>query len=351
MPKWDHRQYGTEADPIRQSDLVEIAGSYSCSKRFAYRKELEAEDQPTRERTSHKAAGGTAIHETIRTYLTDPRAQERVLAGVLPSDEAVASVICREMERAAEGLVVEWYDEDPVKWGLEALAMTKGALADVSRRAAEIVACEAEFVTPIACDDKTYYLRGTIDLVYRAKETGALVLADWKTGEQRLPQVVLDHGYQLGIYAHALMHGALQRADGVSFSVGEWPSELYIVHLRDHVPYQRATTKTAERPEECAFWDVARGSKVKLQKGDRRGPAWYAAQRTETDVARLRHSIRKIVSGVRLGVLYESIGEHCGKCPHAQRCLADGHAVRGDERRALEGALHGLDLEGLDEVA
>ena len=348
--RWDCRKYGTESDPIRQSDLAEIAGSYSCSKRLAYRKELEASGQkPERDRANYKGIGGTAVHEAIHTYLTDPRASARILRGELPSDEAIASVICREMERAANGLIIDWYGEDPVKWGLDALAMAKGALADVGQRAADIVASEADFLAPIECDDKTYWLRGTMDLVYRSKE-GALVLADWKTGEQRQPQVVIDHGYQLGIYAHALRHGALTRGDK-TWTVGQWPDELYIVHLRDHVPYQRATSKTADRAEEAAFWGVQRGEKVKLAKGDRRGPAWYSARRTEADVARLKHSIRKIVGGVRLGILYEHIGNHCGKCSFSGACLSDGHAVSGNERKQLESALSGLDLDGLDEVA
>jgi len=349
--RWDCRKYGSKEDPIRQSDLNEIAGSYSCSKRLRYRKDQElADEEQPRERTSYKAAGGTAIHETIHTYLTDPKASARVLAGELPSDEAIATVLTREMERAATGMIVDWYGEDPVKWGLEALAMCKGALEDVGKRAEKILASEVDFLAPIECDDKTYWLRGTIDLVYVARESGSLVLADWKTGQQRLPQVILDHGYQLGIYAHAFKHGTLSRGEQ-SWRLDRWPDELYIVHLRDHVPYLKATSKAADRPEECALWNVQRGQKVKLKAGDKRGPAWYAARRTEADVARLKHSIRKIVGGVRLGILYEHIGDHCGKCTFSGACLSDGHAPQGAERKHLESALNGLDLDGLDEVA
>ena len=39
---WDPKRYGTKDDPVRQSDLNEVAGQYGCSKRFKLRKQAEA---------------------------------------------------------------------------------------------------------------------------------------------------------------------------------------------------------------------------------------------------------------------------------------------------------------------
>src|SRR5699024_10882013 len=110
MTSWNYRTYGTRQDPIRQSDLSDIASSYSCPKRFAYRKEEEASGAIiSRKRSWGAACIGTAVHETIAAYL-DPHgtASARVVAGEMPSFEAVTSVLERELDKASEGLPIEW---------------------------------------------------------------------------------------------------------------------------------------------------------------------------------------------------------------------------------------------------
>ncbi len=355
MGKWKHQLYGTPTDPIRQSDLNDIASNYGCSKRFELRKEAEASGEDLEwESTGADRCIGTAIHETIRIYLTDEEARGRVLAGELPSLRAVDEVIRREFDKATEGLPVNWKKRKPETEYSAAVVMTRGVLRDVGARAREIVLCEAPFVAEVAAGEKSYVLTGTVDLVYRSKE-GALVLCDWKSGTD-LPQIVLDHGYQFGIYSYALAHGVFFPGTERELRIGQWPAELFCVQLRDFVPYQKATARVIERDEEAVFFGVPKGSRVeiarvggrkppKLKKdgtpakkrerkhatieleNDQRGPAWYRSMRTPEDVARLTHSLRKIVSGVRLGVLYETIGSNCNRCAFKTRCLSDGYAL------------------------
>ena len=348
MTRWDHRRYGSASDPIRQSDLADIASAYGCSKRFQMRKQAEAEGRlEVRETISGRMANGTAIHETIRAYLDDCRAWPRIQQGELPSPEAVAQVYARELVTAAEGKRIEWYGDDLTQIGLDAVAMVRGALRATAERAADIVACEAPFLVEL----DEYWLQGTIDLVYRPKSApDAIAFLDWKTGEQRIAQIILDHGYQTAIYSHAIADGVLFPGTPRASSPKMFPAEIHVVHLRDFVPYKKATTKTVERPEECAHFGVSRGTKVKLVAGDTRGPGFYRAHRKPEDVARLRVSIRNIVSTVRLGRFVEFLDEHCDRCPFKSACLTDGHAVAGDEKKQLEAALRGVDFDA-DEVA
>lgn len=378
MGKWDCRAYGSPNDPVRQSDLNDIASMFGCSKRFQLRKEAEAKGEDLEwESTGAERCIGTATHETLKLYLTD-KAGDRVLAGELPSLEALSTVFGREFEKATEGLPVNWKKKSPDAERKAALVMVQRVLRDVAARARAILLCEAPFVADVDAGDKQYTLTGTVDLVFRSKE-GALVLCDWKSGTD-VPQIVLDHGYQLGIYAHALAFGTFFPGTDREKRIEQWPAELYIVQLRDYVPYAKATARVIDRPEEAEYFGVPKGTRVEVARpgsrkpprlkkngepykerarkpgtvvleNEQRGPAWYRSTRTPEDVARLRHSLRKIVSGVRLGVLYENIGQPCMKCAFKSRCLADGHELRGEERNAAEGALKGLDLTGLDDVA
>lgn len=399
MSAWDHRKYGTREDPIRQSDLNQLASSYGCPKSFRFRKEQAAEGIEVERETARGATCiGNATHEAFRLYLGDGEASARILAGELPGEEALQHVIDQQLRRAAakvvvgedaneeavqeaikRGVSIDWGNDDPAKRRTEAVSMVRGALREVGRRAFEIVLVEESFLAPIDCGDKRYWLTGTIDFAYRPRhDPSGLALVDWKSGEQRLSQTILDHGYQFGIYAHALEHGELGES---GYTLGQFPTEIWLGHLRDFIPYAKVTEKTVSRPEEAEFFGVEMGTKVavpppgghpppklkkdgtpykerarkhpvvKIEEASRRGPAFYRANRTPLDVARLKHSVRKIVSMVRMGSMVEFIGEHCDRCPFRMTCLTDGYAVDGEEKKRLEDALKGVDLEGLDDDA
>lgn len=395
MATWRHQSYGSEEDPIRQSDLSDLAGDYGCAKRFEFRKRAEAEGIAAQfERAAGKTVKGTAVHETLKAYLSGAHGV-RVLAGEVPRPEAVRAVYDRELQKAAttsDGrlLPIEWYGDDPEKMAAECVTMVHGVLADMPARASKIVAVEAPFLAQIG----KYWLKGTIDVAYRpraAPET--LGLLDWKTGEQRLSQIILDHGYQTGIYAHALHTGVLFPNDeNRAFAPAAFPSEIFIVHLRDYLPYTKRQSKTIDRPEEVEFFGYPKGTKIQVEcpgaaaeedeeapsidelieasslgskahgkkkprkkaprrctdplvvRG-RRGPGWYAARRHEEDVARLAVSIRNIVSTVRLGRFVEFIGEPCVRCPFKATCLTEGYGPDKEEAREIEQALKGVEFD------
>jgi len=377
---WDHRKYGTREDPIRQSDLNQLASSYGCPKSFRFRKEEEAQGvEVERDVARGSTCIGNATHEAFRLYLGDDQASARILAGEIPSEAALRHVIDEQLERAAAGLPVDWGTDDPEKKRAEAVTMVRGALSEISRRACEIVLVEEPFLAPIDVGDKRYWLKGTIDLAYRPRhDPQELVLLDWKSGQQRLSQIVLDHGYQFGIYAHALEHGELGES---GYTLGQFPSEIWLGHLRDFIPYEKVTDKTVSRPEEAEFFGVEMGTKIsvpppgghpppkrkkdgtpykerkrkhpvtKIQDASRRGPGFYRANRSPIDVARLKHSVRKIVSMVRMGAMVEFIGEHCDRCPFKTTCLTDGFELQGQDAKHLSDALKGVDFDGIDDDA
>lgn len=369
---WDHRQYGSASDPIRQSDLNSIASSYSCSKRFAFEKEASASGADREQRVAYGArVVGSAVHNVI----------DRVLAKYAPEDglpevpavEHVERALRQEIDRESGGLDIVWgKGKDIEKEVADGVTMVTAALERLRHDAAEILLHESAFAVQVDAGrgKDPYWVTGTVDLIYRARD-GRLVLADWKTGQRVSSQLVLDHGYQLGLYAHALAEGvffpaysreAVEEAISVGGRawdraveiegrrIGSYPDELYLVFLRDHLLYSRKSTKTVTRPEEAEFWGVQIGDKVTNEKGAPKGPAWYRARRSEADIARLKVSLQTIVGTVRLGRFVEHIGDDtCGKCRFKDVCLNQGYEASGDERRELDKALRGLDLSAFDE--
>lgn len=352
---WDPRKYGTFDDPIRQSDLNELASAYSCPKRFAYRKEEQFGGANAIDRAFGGACLGNAIHETLALYLDPSRPScARVLSGEAPSDDALRTVIEAELDKAANGLPIEWGKKSRDAEVENAIAMTAGVLRTIPRYVAEVLIVEGTFRSKIETNEREYWLTGTVDLVYRPRSNpSAIAIADWKSGIQRQSEIVLDHGYQLGIYSQAakdgeFFPGALD--EGEPIRLGEYPEELCIVHLRDFVPYARKGTKTPTHRDEIAFYGTS--EKVSFEKGDLRGPGWMRARRTESDVARLKVSIRHIVNTVRLRQFVEHLGDDCARCAFRHICLNEGYAPEGEAKRQLDSNLRDVDFDGFgDEFA
>ena len=345
---WNPRLYGTAADPVRQSHLDRLAGRFCCSRRFQFEREEEAAGGAgPRERVYGETIVGTAVHETIKRYLT--ACPDRTLERRLPSNDRFAEVVREELDQAAGGLPIDWGKVRPDDAVRDAVAMVRGALLTLADRASAILLIEAPFLAQIDCGAKEpYWLKGTIDIVYRARDEG-LGLADWKTGKQRPHPIALDHGYQLGIYAHALEHGVFWPGEERQVEIGAFPQHIHLVHLRDFLPYQRRTRKRIKTADEAAFYGAEVGQTINCETGAPRGTGWYAARRSPADVARLKHSLRTIAGSVRLGRFLEHLGESCAKCPFKGPCLNDGWSVDGAEKRQLDAALRGVDLDGLDD--
>lgn len=312
------RSYGSAEMPIRQSALNSVASQNGCAKRFFYETEAELSGSAPPERAHWKRVLGTAVHAVIERALTNPASRDAILAGRLPSATRVLDGIVEELERAAGGQPIEWMDANPGNERGAAMHMVLGALRTTAERACRIVAVEAPFAAELA----GYQLTGTIDLVFEPRDApGQIAIADWKTGERKLAQVVLDHGYQLAIYSHALAAGVLWPGTERERRIGVAPSAAYIAHLRDFVPY-------------------VKGPKT----GQLRGPGWYAARRNAEDVARLAVSLRTIVGTIRMGRRLEQIGEQCARCPFRGPCFGEGQGPSIQEQRQVELALDGLDL-------
>lgn len=341
--RWDHRAFGTEADPVRQSALNAISSQMGCAKRYAYERHAEAAGGRTPDRAHWKPTLGTAVHAVIERGLTrtwpqlvgmfgpDAPRPEGAPPGWAPRAlvERVDEVLREELEKARGGLELYWHDADPGDEMRAAVAMVVGALRTTVERAESIVGVEVPWTAQI----DAYHLAGTMDLIYRRRGDGAACIADWKTGERRLHPVLLDHGYQVGTYAYALEHGVLWPGTERATTLGAPPAEIHIAHLRDFVPYVKRT-KTAK-------------------PGDLRGPGWYASRRTPSDVARLRVSLKTVVGTVRMGRFLEQLGEQCARCSFRTDCLTAGHELDRAEGRALERALEGIDTsnDGLGEEA
>jgi len=330
-----------------------------------------------------------------------------VLAGrEIPSAESVRRALRQEYDReASQYAEVRWYGNHTEAGVLaEREAMVLGLLADLGNRIAEPVLSEAGFIAPIG----KHWVEGHVDLIYRpAGDPTGLGLTDWKTGKQLPHQNQLDHGYESGIYSAAVRHGAfvseaiirdLRNEDGAVFpglpadvaqaarearsarsamhTVLRWvgarmdagedlppwvhrfdrfPTEIHLTYLADYVPYSRKSSKTVNRPDHCRFFGVEPGTKITRDKGQQKGPAWYQVNRSESDIPRLEHLLRRVVSWIRFGHFVESVGEKRERCQFRNVGLTEGYDASVDESREITSALRGAandsgDLDGLGEL-
>ena len=175
------------------------------------------------------------------------------------------------------------------------------------------------------------------------------MLADWKSGTKKPDELSLDHGYQLGLYAEALAKGTFYKGTPREFRVDQYPDQLFIAHLRDAVPYMKSGSKEAKHRDDLVHYGVSHGTKVAYKAGDRRGPVWYRAQRSEHDIARLRVSVRTLVSTMRMGFFLERIGDACARCAFRDACLNQGYGPEGAEKKQLDDAIRGLEFDGFGE--
>lgn len=400
---WDYRRYGSASDPVHKSHLNDLTGDYGCPTRFRYQMDARAAgltydlDRAVRA----DAACGTAAHETIARALTHATLGPRILAGAgAVSREHVRRVFLDELEREVSGRRVEWYEKDRDTTIDDRVAMIAGLLDDVHGYVAEVVLVEPAFVVRLG----THWLSGHIDLLYRPRRNpDALAIADWKTGATRPSPLILDHGWEAGVYSTAVYGGLfLDRAElhverdpvthvwcvrygavevahpsryvaerecaeralvlaasaldaGAHPSsklqhLGQFPSEIYHVHLGDYVPYKRGGDKQLKRAEDLAWYRRTQPCKIKYKVGDYRGPAWLPVRIGPADMARVQYRLRNVVGMIRMGRFIDQIGDQCTRCPYAGDCLTGGYAVRGDDRVELERAMQSVDTSAADEL-
>jgi len=384
--RWDHRRYGTATDPVHQSDLVDVASPNGCSIRFGFKKRAVLTVE--HEEAARGATVGTAVHKMLERLVAPipwerlRRGGDRTLDGKVFATQ-LAAAFDEEVEVAAMGRPVRWDKEPHERVRAQVVVMVREALRDLFVRVGRIYGAEVKFRAKLG----DYHTAGALDLLYEpVHKPGALAFLDWKTGLVRVHQIILSHGYQSAIYAHAIAEGDIfiNGEQNSPARLNRFPEEIYVVHLRDFLPYSRRTVLTLERSEEISYWgsmvrgEVRRGTKIEVSPSsapekrfkkdgtpyksrrkesvveithDRRGPAWYRSPRTPEDVARLKVSLAAIVGTVRLGRFYESIGEQCARCEYRAHCLGAGY-VGTDEVRGIEAALKAAgvgDEDGLGE--
>lgn len=411
---WNWQTWGRAADLIHQSDLNGLVGKFGCPEQFRRKKEERITGERVYESAGGKLCSGNAVHAVAHRVLRSAAAAAVVLKHPhVPGDPRIGdhSIACsfdEEFERERAGREVTWYKVNPEKWRADCLAMLRGLFDDIHNHVGETVMAECAFVYQL----DGMWMTGAIDYVYRARlpdgsVSERLSFSDWKTGAQRPHQIDLDHGWQSGIYGNAMrsayfvpfenvprpahpkrhrdaveeacteiavawqaamdcddrqaslaetgdspaarLDAIVKKWGAVKFS--EYPERIRYVHLRDYIPYTRKGTKTAERPEELAFYNLAEKAKVPYAKGETRGPAWYHVNRAESDTPRLRHLLRAVVSWVRFGRFPAAPGEMCSRCKFREPCLLDGYKPIGEERKqlaAVQKALGGFD--GLEDV-
>lgn len=364
---WNPQGYGSKDDPIRPADLAQLASPYGCGKRFELRK-LEEGSGTTADRKRVYGAQiiSTATHEVLRRILTAASAD--VLAGRKPTEQRVRAALLEEMARAAGGLPIEWKKARPDVEIRAAVAMVRGAVATIPQYFRSILVVEEPFL--VALDTRTSFdesssavwAAGTINfagelhadgrLVNGMRLNGGLGAALWSTRSTRPNRVVLDHGFDGSIYARALTDGVLSPGTERERSAPGYPSQFFFVHLRDFVPYSKATSRRIGE-EDAAWLGKEVGEMARFVAGDQRGPAWYPSRRTTRDDDRFFVSVGTITRAVREEVFVENIDDHCASCPYRDRCLNESLSdidSLGDFQEALD-AIDGSVVTGIDHAA
>lgn len=347
---WDPRRYGSREDPVRQSDVQAITGAYGCPARFRFRKDDASGTEVERTRAYPERVLGSATHEVLKRILR--RFPEQACQpGFAMPERALGRAFDEELERAREGLPIEWGKKRELDEVRDRIAMIRGALRTLPRFATELVLVEAEFLVEIDCGAKApYWMTGTIDLAFRGHD-GELVLADWKTGATKPNRIVLDHGVQFGFYRYALAHVPSYREGDLrkdpSGPVGD-PCAVYIAHLRDFVPYKKKTRRQVDGAE-AEVLGIEPGLTT-FEAGSPRGPGWYRGLRSPQDEERLKRTVRGIVASVRMRHFLDVPDERCGKCFAQDRCLTAG-VEDPNEKRRLGRLVEQLDFDGLEDVA
>jgi len=157
-----------------------------------------------------------------------------------------------------------------------------------------------------------YTITGTVDLVYRDSQ-GRIVLRDIKTDSTEPSPDFLARDIQFSIY----YLGAV-RALGLQPDILEW------YHVRNLVPYKKATVKNG----------------VQHQAGEIRGdPSFVVARRTE-DIPTIEKEIRYIIQGIRFNIFPMrplKIGHicPCNFCETVSYCKPHGETV--EQKADFEG--------------
>lgn len=292
--------------PLRQSTIKDYC---FCPKLFQCR---HVDCIPPAYRNS-AAVHGTVIHAILRNLHTqnwdlDPR-------------QAYLDLLDHEEHHSEDAYIPIYWKGDRnaevEKYADEAVSIIEGYRKKDYNQKASVVLVEASFTMKLG---RAGEFTGTIDQL-RQHDNGSYELVDFKTSKFAPDQSFLDCDYQFGIYAYALWKGLFQMPDGSAKTLRIPPDKLTITwyHLRDHIPYKRATN----------------GRSAGEEKGD---PRRYT-KRTVRQMASLKRDLSKIASNIRREVFPRNPSySTCSLCPYSRICLQDsmGRVLNRNQQRQVE---------------
>lgn len=321
---WPHRHYGTLSDPIHKSHMSYWTGDYACPRQFHY---VRSDPDSALRESSMSASLGTAGHDAIAQCLT----------GALDAID-VPAALASMLPDADRGDVAD------------TAAMVAGLIADLPRFVRHVVGVEQGFIGRLG----EYWIAGHVDLIYEPiARPGTLAMCDWKFGKEKPHVIELNHGWEAGLYGAAMRHGvfanplgrdryelerdliALARtAAGASLTptYGQFPTEIYQVHVADYLPYKRAGDKQVTRIEDLRRFGYVEPCKHVYAAGQVRGGAWMPVDMSEGYLSRLESRLRTVVGTARMGRFIDNPGQKCTRCHYATACLHAGYAAADNDQ-------------------
>ncbi len=261
---------------------------------------------------------GPFHHSDIQLYLTCPRIfyYEKIL-GIAPEYATAAAIFGTAVHRVIEDvhskelssrfhierslkerlnevvdeteLPIMWRGEYDKRFSEAVEYLFRYSLANFNRNAS-ILASERRFKVEIG----RYAFEGQIDQV-RGTSQELLILVEYKSGDYRPDKDFLKRSYQLSIYAYAVWK-----------IYGKIPDEIWLYHLKDHLPYKRRQGDS--------------------QAGEERGPAVYKTNRSEQDLIYLEKDLARVCQAIRFNMFYRSPaqwGSCNGFCRFKEFCLGE----------------------------
>lgn len=404
---WDHTKWGSATDPIHKSDLTKVVGPFACLQAMGRGKQDHAENgEQVHAEANGKMAAGNAVHSVLHRICKSAVAFEYVMSEIDSLSEYSLTVAYdEEFAKEVGGRPVSWFKTNADKHRDDMLQMIFGVVREMRKHVDAVIMAEAGFVYRL----NGIWLTGAIDLLYKPKGVDGIGMTDWKTGAQKPHQIVLDHGWEAGVYGNAVksawfipfdsvtpepgqshrmameaaciriavaieaVEAARAHADELKNSTAEgehtaamstldaliceygavrfdeYPVELRLVHLRDYVPYKRKSAPSLSRPEELAWAGMSEPGKFPRVAGDQRGPGWYHIHRDDSHTPRLSYLLHSVVQWVRLGMFPAAPGEICSRCRFRAPCLVDGYQPEGEDRKQLEEMIKDFGgFDGLD---
>lgn len=315
--------WGSQENPIRQSDLQHVFGSvFGCPKNFSMSKLYPVKAN----RRDYRTALGDILHGMIAQDLQGaPWPREKVADAMKRYPEIISD--CEEKDVAEYQTMFDLLMDDPI-------------YKNIKKRVVEV---ERSFMV----QSGDIWIGGSVDLIARGKTEGSLVVIDWKTGKGKT-QFEIDNSYQSRIYAHAVERGEFflkpevvdsgrdyynsWKSTHIKNSFGVRPQVVYC-YLRDLIPAKRDSVRKS---------DHNKSGQIVVKKGERRGPVWYAAN-VPTNMKRLEYSAKVAVALSQAGIWPEYFGAHCRTCIYASKC--ENMGVMVEEKQQILNLIEEMGIE------